>query len=277
MASAPTWPHPQDLPPRIASNGLLKTYAFVFAPGPEWIAGHPGVQQNLGSHRAYIADVNAQGRALFGGTFLDDAGGGFGVVRAQSRDEASELLAADPEVIKGVMAGVVRRWHALFNEAVDMRAALSRGCADRGTLKAYPSGFGAVDRRDRDGVRATYAENVAIHEAPSLPCGDNYKLESALHHGEAFRTTWDPFQAHRGRGLDPQIIADDDHVVVLWHHKVENPATSESLELPAVSVYRVENPKIPASRMFHFDPAALLRFLERSAEGAAPQVPHGVQ
>jgi hypothetical protein len=47
---------------------------------------------------------------LFGGTFLDDAGGGFGVVRAESRDEAAAMLAADPAITEGVMTGVVRRW-----------------------------------------------------------------------------------------------------------------------------------------------------------------------
>jgi uncharacterized protein YciI len=275
MSSALTWPHPQGLPRRIPSNRLFKTYAFVYAPGPQWIADHPGVQQNLGSHRAYIADLYAQGRVLFGGTFLDDAGGGFGVVRAQSRDEASELLAADPAITEGVMTGVVRRWHAVFNEAVDMRTALAQVRANRCAVEAL---FEAVDRRDRDGVRAAYAESIAIHEALSLPYGgDHCGLEGSIRHGQAFRATWDPFQAHHARGLDPRIIADGDNVVVLWHHKVENPATSESLELPAVSVYKLENAKITDSRMFHFDTAALLRFLERNAERAAPQVAGGVR
>jgi hypothetical protein len=54
--------------------GPQKTYAFVYAPGPQWIAGRPGTQQKLGAHRAYIADLYARGQVLFGGTFLDDAG-----------------------------------------------------------------------------------------------------------------------------------------------------------------------------------------------------------
>jgi uncharacterized protein len=260
---------------RIPPYGLLKTYAFVYAPGPQWIAGRPGIEQNLGSHRAYIADLYAQGRVLFGGTFLEETGGGFGVVRAQNREEASKLLAADPAITKGVMTGVVRRWHAVFNEAVDMRAALAQARANKCAVEAL---FEAVDRRDREGVRARYAENIAIHEAASLPYGGDYRgLEGALRHGQGFRATWDPFQPHQARGLDPRIIADGDHVVVLWHHKVENPETGEGLELPAVSVYRMENAKVTDSRMFHFDTAALLRFLERNAARAASQVPHGVR
>jgi hypothetical protein len=84
---------PTRLPPYA---GPRKTYAFMYAPGPQWVAGRPGPQQNLGAHRAYIADLCARGRVLFGGTFLDEAGGGFAVVRAQNRDEASARLAADP-------------------------------------------------------------------------------------------------------------------------------------------------------------------------------------
>src|SRR5215831_5464615 len=53
----------------------LKTYAFVYAPGPLWMAGRPGTQQNLAAHRAYIAELYARRQVLFGGTSLDDVGG----------------------------------------------------------------------------------------------------------------------------------------------------------------------------------------------------------
>jgi len=271
MSSSATQPDLQGMPP----NGLLKTYAFVYAAGPKWIVGRPGIQQNLGAHRAYIADLHARGRVLFGGTFLDDAGGGFGVVRAESRDEASALLAADPAIIEGVMTGVVRRWHAVFNEAEDLRAALAQPPANKRAVEAL---FEAVERRDREGVRAAYDENITIHEAASLPYGGDYRgLEGALRHGQGFRATWDPFQPHRARGLAPRVLADGDHVVVLWHHKVENPATGDRLELPAVSVYRMEKAKVADSRMFHFDTALLLRFLERNAERPASQVAEGLR
>jgi hypothetical protein len=66
-------------------------------------------------------------------------------------------------------------------------------------------------------------------------------------------------------------------VVVLWRHKLENSETGERLDLPAVSVYRMENAKVADSRMFHFDTAALLRFLERNAERSESQVPRGMR
>lgn len=276
MPAPSTQPVCQGMPPQMSLDARpQKTYAFVYAPGPQWIAGRSGTQQNLGPHRAYIADLYARGQVLFGGTFLDDAGGGFGVVRAQDHDKASAMLAADPAITEGVMTGVVRRWHAVFNEAEHLRAALAQAHANKRAVEAL---FEAVDRRDREGVRAGYDENIAIHEAASLPYGGDYRgHEGALHHGQGFRAAWDRFQPHEARGLDPRIIADGDHVVVLWHHKLENPETGDRLDLPAISVYRMQNAKIADSRMFHFDTAALLRFLDRNAEQPVSQVPQDVR
>ena len=271
MSSPATPPDSRRMPP----DGLFKTYAFVYAPGPQWVPGRPGTDQNLGTHRAYIADLYARGRLLFGGTFLDDAGGGFGVVRAESHDEAAAMLAADPAITEGVITGVVRRWHAVFNEMEDLRAAQGKARANERAVAAL---FAAVDRRDGEGVRAAYDENITIHEAASLPYGGDYRgLEGALRHGQGFRAAWDHYQPHEERGLDPRIIADGDYVVVLWRHKLENPATGERLDLPAVGVYRMENANVADSRMFHFDTAALLGFLERNAERSASQVPRGIR
>ena len=250
------------------------TYAFIYAPGPQWLAGPPVTEQNIGAHRAYMAELYARGRVL-GGPFLDDAGGGLALLRAKGRDEATALLAADPAIREGVFIGVVRRWDAVFNEAGDLHAAASRASANKGAVKAL---FEAVDRRDGEGVRAAYAENIAIHEAASLPYGGDYHgLDGALRHSQGFRAAWDLFQPDEARGLDPQIVADADHVVVLWRHQVENAETGDRLDLPAVSVYRMENAKIADSRMFYFDTAALLRFLERNVAGPASHLPRGVR
>jgi uncharacterized protein len=276
MSSPAEQPERHGTPPEISSEvGPQKTYAFIYAPGPQWLAGRPVTEQNLGAHRAYMADLYARGRVLLGGPFLDDAGGGVALLRAKGRDEATALLAADPAIREGVFTGVVRRWHAVFNEAEDLHEALSRASANKGTVKAL---FKAVDRRDGEGVRAVYDENITIHEAASLPYGGDYHgLEAALRHGQGFRAAWDRFQPDEARGLDPQIVADADHVVVLWRHEVVNAETGDRLNLPAVSVYRMENEKIANSRMFHFDTAALLRFLERNVAGSASHLPQGVR
>jgi uncharacterized protein len=47
--------------------------------------------------------------------------------------------------------------------------------------------------------------------------------------------------------------------------KAENRETGEYIDLPAVSVYRFLDGMIVDSRMFHFDTATLLKFLNDNA------------
>lgn len=276
MSSPAEKPERRCMAPQMPSEVIpQKTYAFIYAPGPQWLVGRPVTEQNLEAHCAYMGDLYARGQVPLGGLFVDDAGGGFALVRAKGRGEAMALLAADPAIREGVFTGVVRRCHALFNGPEDMGAALSQVRSNKRAVRAL---FEAVDHRDGEGVRAGYDENITIHEAASLPYGGDYRgLEGALRHGQGFRAAWDRFQPNETRGLDPRFIADGDHVVVLWQHKVENVETGDRLELPAVSVYRMENAKIADSCMFHFDTATLLRFLERNVVSPASHVPEDLR
>jgi hypothetical protein len=122
--------------------------------------------------------------------------------------------------------------------------------------------FEAVENRNPQGVAAIYHEHIVINEAPSLPYGGEYHgYEGALRHGQGFRATWDRFQSSKARGLEPRFVAQGDHVAVLWRHKAENYETGERIDLPAAGVYRFVDGKVVDSRMFHFDIAALLKFL----------------
>ena len=128
--------------------------------------------------------------------------------------------------------------------------------------------FEAVEHRSREGVVAIYDQNIIINEAPSLPYGGEFLgHEGALRHGQGFRAAWDRFQPSKTRGLEPRFIAQGDHVAVLWRHRAENHETGERLDLPASGFYRFLDGKIVDSRMFHFDIAALLRFLNGKAPG----------
>jgi ketosteroid isomerase-like protein len=122
--------------------------------------------------------------------------------------------------------------------------------------------FEAVDHRDSAGVAAAYDPQIVINEAPSLPYGGEYQGHAgARRHGQGFRAAWNRFQTGSTRRLDPLIIAQGEHVAVLWRHRVANPDTGASLDLPALSVFRLRDARIVESRMFHFDTTALLRFL----------------
>src|SRR5262249_22964810 len=88
------------------------------------------------------------------------------LVRAKGRGEAMALLAADPAIREGVFTGVVRRCHALFNGPEDMGATLSQVRSNKRAVRAL---FEAVDRRDGEGVRAGYDENITIHGRSPAP------------------------------------------------------------------------------------------------------------
>jgi ketosteroid isomerase-like protein len=126
--------------------------------------------------------------------------------------------------------------------------------------------FEAVEHRDPQGVAAIYHEHIVINEAPSLPYGGEYHgREGALRHGQGFRASWDRFQPSDLRGLEPRFVAQGDQVAVQWHHKAENRETGARIDLPAAGIYRFVDGKVADSRMFHFDIAALLKFLDDNA------------
>jgi hypothetical protein len=54
---------------------------------------------------------------------------------------------------------------------------------------------------------------------------------------------------------------------VLWRHRAENHETGERIDLPAAGFYRFVDERVVDSRMFHFDIAALLKFLNGNASG----------
>ena len=111
-------------------------------------------------------------------------------------------------------------------------------------------------------VFGAYHPDIAISEAPSLPYGGEYRgQEGAIRHAEGFRSTWDRYQPEASRNLEPEFFALGDRVTVLWRFRAQRP-TGESIDLPAVSIYRLRDSRIIESLMFHFDTAALLQFLE---------------
>jgi uncharacterized protein len=128
--------------------------------------------------------------------------------------------------------------------------------------------FDAVENRNPQGVAAIYHERIVINEAPGLPYGGEYHgHEGALRHALGFRASWDRFQPSNARGLEPRFVAQDDYVAVQWRHRAENRETGERIDLPAAGIYRFVDGMVVDSRMFHFDIAALLRFLNGHAVG----------
>lgn len=121
--------------------------------------------------------------------------------------------------------------------------------------------FEAVACRDAAGYFSAYHPEIVISEAPSLPYGGDYRgQEGAMRHAQRIGSTWDRHQPEASRDLEPEVLAVGDRVVVLWRFRAQGQG-GQSIDLPAVSVYRLREGKIIESRMFHFDTTALLQFL----------------
>jgi len=124
--------------------------------------------------------------------------------------------------------------------------------------------FEAVARRDAGAYFGAFHPDILISEAPSLPYGGEYSgLEGVLRHAERFRATWDRYQSEDSRELEPEFLAIANRVIVLWRLRARA-ANGEGIDLPVVSIYRLEDGKIIESRMYHFDTVALMRFLNRA-------------
>lgn len=117
---------------------------------------------------------------------------------------------------------------------------------------------------------AMYDPKAVIHEAPSLPYGGDYSGPGAVaNHARGFQQAWNGLQDHDARAMEPVFAATGDKVVVLWRQQGRSPSGT-SFDMPAVSVYRVEDGRVMDSRMFQFDSFAVGEFLAQARATAAP-------
>ena len=131
--------------------------------------------------------------------------------------------------------------------------------------------FEAVERRDRDGVLACYADNVQIHEADVLPYGGTYSgRDGALAHAVGFLAAWRAYQGPEELRLDATFWGNSSGTVcALFRHRAVDPASGTRLDAPEVGIYQVRDGRVLRSQMFHADSAALAQFLARAQAAAA--------
>jgi ketosteroid isomerase-like protein len=112
-----------------------------------------------------------------------------------------------------------------------------------------------------------YTEDVEINESPALPYGGVYRGHDGVRrHAAAFMQVWARLQPVRGAEMDPKFAdLDDDTVVAVFRHRAVAPRTGARLDTPQVGVYELRDGRVCRSRMFHFDPNELVRFV-RSAQ-----------
>jgi ketosteroid isomerase-like protein len=131
--------------------------------------------------------------------------------------------------------------------------------------------FRAVEERDPDALLALYHEDVEFHDALSLPYGgvlrgkEEARERLELRPEETWIGTWGPLQPTEAeRRMDPRVVASNNgEVVVAYHLRAVSPS-GERLDHPVVALYEVRDGKFARAQMFHYDTAALTRFLERA-------------
>jgi ketosteroid isomerase-like protein len=130
--------------------------------------------------------------------------------------------------------------------------------------------FEAAERRDPQALLGTYADDIVITEAASLPYGGVYHgHHGAVRHALAYTATWDHLQSAGDRRMEPLIWSAGDRVVALWRQKA-TAADGRHLDLPVVDVIELRNGKVGSLHMFPADTAKLLEFLRTGSPQAQP-------
>ena len=133
--------------------------------------------------------------------------------------------------------------------------------------------FGAVERRDAEGLLSLYHPEIEFVDAPSLPYGGTFRgLEEIRHQLErdpkkTWLGTWGPLQpTETERKMDPRVIAaNGNEVVVLYTQRALAPS-GERFDAPVLGLYEVRDGMFARAQMFHFDTAAVVAFLARAGD-----------
>lgn len=252
-------------------------FAIIYRPGPNWVDAKPLAEQDLRAHLSYIETLHAGGAVVSAGPFLDKKSGGVAIIRAKEEVAARAVMNADPAVTMGIFEAQLRPYRQIYGDLTskpvnhEERAQVDRNLDTARSVFAVVGsrGNGANSQAQWKVYEAMYAPDVTIHEAPDLPYGGDYKGRDAVaRHAQAYRAAWDTLRPPDEQSLEPQFFAAGDQVVVLWRQRGSTRG-GECLDMPAVSVYRMEDGRIVDSRMFNFDTVAVSAFLESTTTGKA--------
>ncbi len=88
-------------------------YVLKYVPGPNWQPEKPVTEQPLEDHLAYMARQFERGALLMGGPLMDHSGGLI-ILHVADLQEAQQIMAADPAVTSGIVAGSAHPWMPLM-------------------------------------------------------------------------------------------------------------------------------------------------------------------
>lgn len=120
--------------------------------------------------------------------------------------------------------------------------------------------FEAIERRDAARLAELCQPNVEFVWPPSLPYGNPGRAAGVA--ADQWASTWVPLQPTAAeRALDLRVVASaGDEVVGLWRQRGVSPR-GERFDGEVLGLYRFRDGKLERAQMFHFDTAALARYL----------------
>lgn len=127
--------------------------------------------------------------------------------------------------------------------------------------------LGAIESRQLDKVVGFYGSDLVFEWQPGLPYAGTHQGTAISKMSETFAAVWGPLQPNpETRRLNPRILACGDGGEVIAQYDWSGlAANGERFTTPTLCEYRVVDNKLRYARMFYFDLAGMLEFLDRYA------------
>ena len=123
----------------------------------------------------------------------------------------------------------------------------------------------ALEECRMDDLQALYHPEIEFHWQPGLPYEGDHSGAGVAAMSEMFGAIWTPLQPdHETRRLSPNIVAaQDDHVVVnyIWRGIDRH---GSKFQTETLAHYQVQDGRLRDARMYYYDLAGLIAFLERA-------------
>lgn len=125
--------------------------------------------------------------------------------------------------------------------------------------------LGALEERRMDDLHALYHPEIEFHWQPGLPYEGDHSGAGVAAMSETFGATWIPLQPDmETRRMDPKIVAaQDEHIVAsyMWRGVDRH---GNKFQTETLAHYKVQDGKLRDARMYYYDLAGLIAFLERA-------------
>jgi uncharacterized protein len=128
--------------------------------------------------------------------------------------------------------------------------------------------FRAVEQRDVKALFGLYHPEVEFIDAPSLPYGGTFRGREVIRERlertpeETWLGTWGALQPTEAeKRMNPRVVAADGGEVVVLYRQRAVDASGGRFDRPVLGLYEVRDRKLARAQMFHFDTAAIVRFL----------------